>query len=189
MTIPTPQADATARGCVQRTDIFQDVLLEDPPTSLNAAERRATMKLTSQAAKICGACPLQNKCLYTAVVDHDVSGFVAGTTEKQRLKIRRALGWKVTPDNMDSLAGAFAQNRQVDHDEVVRLRMANPHESLEMLAHRMGCSLSTIKRHLRRHRQERTSPKPRQVKVKPSLRKVLTAAQQVLNPQTQRQAA
>jgi hypothetical protein len=36
----------------------------------------------------------------------------------------------------------------------VRLRNANPYESLEMLACRPGCSLSKVKRQLRRERRE-----------------------------------
>ena len=47
--------------------------------------------------------------------------------------------------------------RTVDHDEVVRLRRAHPDESLERLARRLGCSLSTVKRHLRRERNQPTS--------------------------------
>ena len=51
------------------------------------------------------------------------------------------------------------------------LRQANPHESLEVLAMRLGCSLSTVKRHMRRARTA-----PAEVKlamVKPSVERVL----------------
>ena len=168
--------DIEMRGCVERADLFQNSLLEDPPTSMSADERRRASALRSEATRICAQCPLQNSCLYTAVVEHDVAGFVAGTSERERKQIRRRLGWKVERENLDSMAGAFAQNRPVDHDEIVRIRRANPHESLETLAHRMGCSLSTIKRHLRRHRLEQTEPRPKKTPIKPTLRRVMAAA-------------
>jgi hypothetical protein len=67
----------------------------------------------------------------------------------------------------------------VDHDEVVRLRAANPDESLERLAQRLGCSLSTVKRHLRQERGAvRTRKPPRPM---PSMRHVLAAARRVLD--------
>lgn len=181
----TTTAPRETSGCVTRADLFQHRLLEDPPAAASAAERRRAAALTSAASKVCGDCPIRNQCLYTAVIDHDVAGFVAGTTERDRLRIRRELGWRVEPENLDTMAGAFAANRQVDHDEIVRLRHANPHESLEVLAHRMGCSLSTVKRHLRRARQERARPTQRPTRIKPSMRRVLTAARRVLTPQRQ----
>ena len=48
------------------------------------------------------------------------------------------------PENFDTLAGVTGRHHQVNHSEVVRLRHAKPDESLEMLAHRLGCSLSTV---------------------------------------------
>jgi hypothetical protein len=75
------------------------------------------------------------------------------------------------------LAGVTGRHRQVDHDEVVRLRYAHPDESLETLAHRLGCSLSTVKRHLRR---ERRMPSVRRADPpKPSLSQVLAVAAEV----------
>jgi hypothetical protein len=87
------------------------------------------------------------------VVHHDVAGFVAGTTQRHRVGIRRVLGISVEPEDLDTLAGVTRHHRQVNHAEVVRLRNANPSESLERLAQRLGCSLSTVKRHLRYERQ------------------------------------
>lgn len=189
MTITATQTRTDVRGCVQHADVFQHELVEEPPTATTAAVRRQAAQLTDRAAEICGDCPIVRQCLYNAIVEHDVSGFVAGTTEKQRHQIRRALGWTVEPENLDSMAGVVAANRQVDHDEIVRLRTANPHETLETLAHRMGCSLSTVKRHLRRHRQERTTPRPKPTRVRPTMEQVLTAARHVLSPQPYRRAA
>ncbi len=98
-------------------------------------------------------------------------GFVAGTTPRQRHEIRAELEVTVEPDDFDTLAGVTSPNRQIDHDEVVRLRAANPHESLESIAQRLGCSLSTVKRHLRRARNGEIAA--RQESVQPTLEDVL----------------
>jgi hypothetical protein len=141
-------------GCVEFSGIFQDSLLEEPPTASALADvRRRHDALEREAAALCRACPVLVPCLYRAVVHHDVAGFVAGTTHKQRSDIRAQLAVRVEPEDFDTLAGVTRHHRQVKHSEVVRLRSANPHESLEQLAQRLGCSLSTVKRHLRDERQ------------------------------------
>jgi AraC-like DNA-binding protein len=126
---------------------------------------------TAQAA--CRACPLITDCLYRAIVEYDVAGYVAGTTPLQRALIRRRLDITVEPENFDALAGVTGPNHPVDHSEVVRLRTANPHETLEMLAQRLGCSLSTVKRHLRRERREPTTETS---KLEPTVAEVVAAA-------------
>ena len=142
-------------GCLDTPTLFQDPLMEEPPRgSASRAERERYAVLVAQAQAACAECPLRQPCLYAAVVEHDVSGFVAGTTQRQRLEIRRRLGVVVEPEDLDTLAGVVGGSRPVNHDEGVRLRRANPDESLEQLAMRLGCSLSTIKRHLRRERQQ-----------------------------------
>jgi len=152
----TAQLDTTsAPACVAAKDLFQDPLVEEPPTSsAPAATRRRYAGMVRRAETICSDCPLMQACLYDAVVKYDVDGFCGGTTRKERHEMRTLLGVTVTPEDFDTLAGVTARHRQVDHDEVVRLRNANPHESLEMLAHRLGCSLSTVKRHLRKARNQ-----------------------------------
>ncbi|MFW6599101.1 WhiB family transcriptional regulator [Propionibacteriaceae bacterium Y2011] len=171
-----------APACAQATSLFQHPLLEEPPTSnAPAAERRQAAMLARRAEEVCATCPLMQNCLYDAVVKYDVDGFAAGTTRRQRNEIRASLGVTVAPEDFDTLAGVTARHRQVDHDEVVRLRNANPHESLEMLAQRLGCSLSTVKRHLRRARNEtKVTPirKPQTV----SMRQVMEAFRRVVLP-------
>ncbi|SEP74553.1 winged helix-turn-helix domain-containing protein [Microlunatus flavus] len=154
-----PAAGSRRRGpaCASSPEVFQDVLVEDPPRgALTREDRDRQTRLLGQARATCEACPLRAACLYDAVVRHDVSGFVAGTTVRQRGEIRRRLGIVVEHEDLDTLAGVVGGTRQVDHDEVLRLRRANPDETLEQLAHRLGCSLSTVKRHLRRERHEPT---------------------------------
>lgn len=170
---------STTPACVAAASVFQHPLVEEPPTSnAPAAERREYAGLVRRAEAVCASCPLVKDCLYDAVVKYDVDGFAAGTTRKERNELRARLGVTVAPEDFDTLAGVTARHRQVDHDEVVRLRNANPHESLEMLAHRLGCSLSTVKRHLRRARSE-ANVTPIRTPQRPTVRAVLEALYQL----------
>lgn len=147
--------DRDRPACADFPELFLDAALEtEPVVSAPARVRRQYAALAAQATEICAACPLLTACLYRAVVDYDVAGFVAGTTQRQRGEIRARLGVVVEAEDFDSLAGVVGGQRTVDHDEVVRLRRAHPDESLERIARRLGCSLSTVKRHLRRERNE-----------------------------------
>lgn len=165
----------TRAACIDNPALFQHELLEEPVKARQGtdAQRRQAL-LAARAAAVCAGCPLFTSCLYEAVVDHDVAGFVAGSTEAQRVQMRHALGVKVEPDDLDVLSGVVRGGRQINHDEVVRLRQANPHESLEVLAMRLGCSLSTVKRHMRRARAAATSETTFAV-VKPTIERVLAA--------------
>ncbi|MFT3859901.1 WhiB family transcriptional regulator [Micropruina sp.] len=169
-----PTTCTNRAACIDHTALFQHELLEDSAKARQSADtQRQTALLSARAAAVCADCPLFSSCLYDAVVNHDVAGFVAGTTQSQRAQLRTALGVQVEADDFDSLAGVVRGNRQLNHDEVVRLRQANPHESLEVLAMRLGCSLSTVKRHLRRARNS-----PAEVRLaigKPTLERVLAA--------------
>ena len=186
---PTPSVPARVRArCVELAAVFQSPLLEErlgsaAPTSA----RRRQAELIGQAQAACRECPLIAGCLYAAVVEHDVAGFVAGTTPAQRTQIRRRLQITVEPEDFDTLAGVIGGHRQIDHDEVLRLRNAHPDESLERLARRLGCSLSTVKRHLRK---ERRSPTVRRAEpVKPTLASVLAAAADVTGTSNRRPQA
>ena len=189
MSFATPQAEPietvpTVRaGCLDQAETFQHPLLEEPPAGgAPAVTRRTYAALEHQAAATCRTCLLLAPCLYEAVVRHDVAGYAAGTTARQRVKIRALLGISVEPENLDTLAGVVGGNRPVDHDEVIRLRAANPGESLERLAQRLGCSLSTVKRHLRRERGTTgTVGKPQ--RSLPPMEDVVCAARTVLHAQ------
>ncbi|WP_460706031.1 WhiB family transcriptional regulator [Luteococcus sediminum] len=153
--------------------------MEDPRTASTAAKRLEQAQLVQRARQACAQCPALHRCLYFAVVEHDVAGYVAQTTVSQRNAIRQRLGIKVGTEDLDRISGALAPNRQIDPHEVVRLRAANPHDSLESLAQRLGCSLSTVKRHLRRARNDAplTQPKPGP---RPTMDEVLAATRCVL---------
>ncbi|GAA3567894.1 hypothetical protein GCM10022197_25090 [Microlunatus spumicola] len=152
----------TRRGpaCASSPEVFQDPLVEDPPRGgLTSADRERQTRLLARARATCGGCPLRTACLYDAVVRHDVAGIAGGTTARQRTDIRRRLGVVVEAEDLDTLAGVVGA-RQVDHEEVLRLRRAHPEETLEQLAQRLACSLSTVKRHLRRSRQAPVEARP-----------------------------
>jgi AraC-like DNA-binding protein len=160
-------------ACADVTHLFLDPALEsEPSSSATARTRRQYGALAAEATEVCASCPLLTACLYRAVVEYDVAGFVAGTSERQRVQIRSRLGVEVEPEDFDTLAGVVGGQRTVDHDEVVRLRRAHPDESLERLARRLGCSLSTVKRHLRRERNKPSAaaaggrPRPTEAQVR-----------------------
>ena len=120
------------------------------------------------------------------MVNHDVYGFVAGTTVRQRQEIRAELEVTVEADDFDTLAGVTSPNRQIDHDKVLRLRTANPYESLESIAQRLGCSLSTVKRHLRLARSGEFSAK--QESVPPTIDQVLDVYDSIVRSSRRRAA-
>ncbi|MGJ6980540.1 WhiB family transcriptional regulator [Aestuariimicrobium soli] len=177
----------TATACATRTDLFQHPLLEDPGTCQGVEGRQQQQELQRAAEDLCRQCPLMTSCLYSAVVEHDVAGYVAGTTPRQRAEIRSRLGVKVKPEDLDTLAGVTTPNRQIDHDEVIRLRNANPYESLDSIARRLGCSLSTVKRHLRKARTEDAPVEnPGLHAVAPSVEQVMHAYKVVTTRTTER---
>jgi len=72
----------------------------------------------------------------------------------------------------------------VSHEEVLRLRAQYPNDSLESLAMRLGCSLSTVKRHLRRARRGQ-SPAAKAPRPRPAVEAVLDAFDTVVDQQHQ----
>lgn len=168
--------DVRPTPCTTTPEVFQHPLIEDGRTPANTAERRELAHLTTSAQSACGDCPMMRQCLYQAVVEHDVAGIAGGTTARQRAAIRSKLGIRVEAEDFEGLLGLGAG--RIDSHELLRQRMAHPHESLEQLAKRIGCSLSTIKRHLRRARSHQ--PEPRLQSVRPSVEQVLHATQLVV---------
>ena len=162
-------------GCVTNAPLFQHPVVEDGVAPAGPAQAQMLAKPTA----LCATCPLAQRSLFDAVTRHDVSGFVAGTTAQQRRQIRARLGVRVRQENLDTVAGTMQANHPVDRDEVVRLRRANPDETLEQIAMRLGCSTSTVKRHLRKVRNGVAS-KPESVSsLKLTVEEVWTTAQTV----------
>lgn len=163
--------------CVAAPQVFQHPLVEEPQVSGRSSQLEAR-RLMAQAVEYCGSCPLAERCLYSAVVEHDVAGVAGGTTQAERARIRRLLGIAVEPEDLGEFAGTTREGSRLSHAEVLRIRRADPEASLEAIAERLGCSLSTVKRHLRRARAEaRVAATPTS---RPSLAAVLSARAAIL---------
>lgn len=154
----TPEPAVTP--CSVDIDLYLHPLLEEPPVQYRTDKEtwQAYQRLVDRAREACAGCPLLVECLYKAVVQRDISGYVGCTTPKERNRIRQKLGVKVEPEDFDAASGARGTRRPVDPDEVIRARAAYPDDSLDALARRLDCSLSTVKRHLRKARSGAAEP-------------------------------
>ncbi len=167
--------------CVNASNVFLHPLLEDGTSANTRAERREQAMLRAQAERLCADCPMLAQCLSDAVVKHDVTGFVGGTTRRQRQEIRARLGVRVEADDMDVYAGVNS-GRQFDRYEIHRMRQANPDQPLSVIAQKVGCSVSTVKRHLRRVEQEGGAPALPQPSAMPTPDEVLATARALQSP-------
>lgn len=158
-----PTSDAAASGdgllgataCATDIDLYLHPLLDEPPVRSTVTQQtwQEYEALVARARVACSRCRLLADCLYKAVAQTDVSGYVGCTTPKERSRIRKVLEIKIETEDFDSFAGARGTRQPVAHDDVVRMRAQHPDDSLEQIASRLDCSLSTVKRHLRRARR------------------------------------
>lgn len=149
--------DTTTPPCAHEPEVYLDELLHSPParSDITADEwERLTVKRAT-AHRQCAGCPLMVECLYRAVVEMDVSGYVACTTESDRLVIRRRLGIEIHQPTTAAYGAARVGGGPVSHEAVMTARQAYPKDTCHQLAERLGCSTSTIKRHLRRAREQK----------------------------------
>lgn len=168
-------ADITA--CVAHSDLFLDPLLDDSEQASTHSDRQKQEILRSRASAMCAACPLRGRCLTDAVARFDVAGFVAGTTRRQRQEIRARLGVDVVQEDLDAFVGS-SSGRQFSRLEIYRLRTANPALPLSSIASKVGCSVSTVKRHLRRIEEQGGIELPENQSM-PSKERVLAVAAEV----------
>jgi len=147
--------DTTTPPCAHAPDVYHDEHLHSPPErdAVSDAEWDQLTATRAQAHRHCAGCPFLVECLYRAVVEVDVSGFVACTTEHDRNAIRAQLGIKVKQPAMTPFGAARLGSGPIDHDAVMAVRNAHPKDSCHDLAERLACSTSTVKRHLRRERE------------------------------------
>lgn len=138
-------------ACAVRPDLFQDDDLISPPSrrSVTAARWREYEAKVRTAHRRCAACPVLDACLYHAVVEVDVAGYLACTSEEDRDAMRQHLGIEISEGDP---VLTMRVGGPVDHDAVLAARAAHPTDTYQQLADRVGCSLSTVKRHLRRER-------------------------------------
>ncbi len=182
-----PEDSFAATPCSTNVDLYLHPLLEEPPvrSSVSTETWQGYEELAAAARASCAACPILADCMYKAVAQTDVSGYVGCTSARERAAIRRVLGVQVEAEDVDALAGTRGARQPVDHDDVLRMRAAHPDDSLEMLAARLECSLSTVKRHLRRARNPSSPDERRSVERRrlPSMDEVFDAFEQVVEPQ------
>lgn len=161
--------------CAARPDAYLDERLHNLPvlTELSIAERERLSGLLMSVRRDCASCPILIECLYESVVEVDVFGYAACTTGGDRRRIREMLGIAVTePVERFDRVGAG----RVDHENVLALRRRHPSDTFAQLAARLGCSLSTVKRHLRRGRDVEV---PRSKQKRPTVDEVLDCFDQL----------
>jgi hypothetical protein len=149
--------DRTTPPCAFEPEVYHDELLDTPPerTDISPAEWESLSAKRATAHRQCAGCPLMVDCLYRAVVEVDVSGYVACTTESDRRLIRRQLGIEIQQPSATAYGAARVGGGPVSHEAVMTVRHAYPKDTCHQLAERLGCSTSTIKRHLRRARAQK----------------------------------
>lgn len=137
--------------CVSMRDVYDT--LADPCES-----RHAWNGARDQAAEACASCPLLATCLYRAVVEGDVEGYVACTLPQERHEIRSRLGITVSAVDTDRLAGLRPTDSVPGPHDVLAARRAYPSDTFAQLADRLGCSVSTVKRRVREASSEGARP-------------------------------
>ena len=148
--------DTILPPCADSPEAFLDENLQTTSvTTLSAAEREKLSATKAAIHRQCAGCPLLVDCLYRAVVEVDVSGYVACTTEAERVLIRERLGIEVVRSTLTPYGAPRVGGGPVSHEAVLTSRQAYPKDTCQQLAERLGCSTSTIKRHLRRDREQR----------------------------------
>ncbi|AXT86371.1 transcription factor WhiB [Aeromicrobium sp. A1-2] len=149
--------DKTTPPCATTPEVFHDELLHSPParTDITAAEWEQLAVKRAAVHRQCAGCPLMIDCLYRAVVEVDVSGYAACTTEIDRQQIRHRLGIVIQQPSSVPYGAARVGGGPVSHESVMTVRHAYPKDTCHQLAERLGCSTSTVKRHLRRAREQK----------------------------------
>jgi hypothetical protein len=153
----TVTVDIVAPPCASEPDVYQDEQLHAPPAraDVSTADWERLSVKRAAAHRQCAGCPMMVGCLYRAVVEVDVSGFVACTTEEDRAEIRRQLGIEVQQSSAAPYGTARVGSGPISHEAVMAARQAYPKDTCHQLAERLDCSTSTIKRHLRRAREQK----------------------------------
>lgn len=171
--------EPTTPPCASVPEVYHDEQLHSPParTDITAAEWESLNVKRASAHRQCAGCPVMTDCLYRAVVEVDVSGFVACTTELDRHLIRRQLGITVQQASTTPYGAPRVGGGPVSHEAVMTARQAYPKDTCHQLADRLGCSTSTIKRHLRRAREAKLEAREaiRKTSSQPTMDAVLDA--------------
>lgn len=177
----TAMIDVVTPPCASVPEVFQDEMLHTPPSrqEMSAAQWQQLVLKRAAAHRQCAGCPMMVDCLYRAVVEVDVSGFVACTTERDRADIRRELGIQIQQPAATPYGAARVGGGPVSHEAVMTARHSYPKDTCHQLAERLDCSTSTIKRHLRRAREQKGIVSAADTSHAPSVDAVLDAFDQL----------
>lgn len=136
--------------CARETDLY---LVELHPDAESVNEAAA-----ARARELCQQCPIFTQCLTQALVGPPVSGFVAGTTDKDRRRMRRALKVSERRIDLDEYAlGSGNRGSQVNYDRLAELLRRHPNADNATIASMADCSETSVKR----FRSTGRVPKPR----------------------------
>lgn len=157
--------DTYVPPCADKPEAYLDERFQSPTTrtDVTRAEWEELKQQRADVHRYCAGCPFLVDCLYRAVVEVDVYGYAACTTEADRQLIRRKLGIEILQPSDGPFSAPRTGAGPIDHESVLALRQNHPTDTCIQLAQRLGCSTSTVKRHLRRARetQERLAPMQR----------------------------
>ena len=169
-----------APPCVRRPEAYLDERLQFPPVrkDMSPAEWENLTRRLAAIRKDCASCPYLVDCLYRAVVEVDVFGYAACTTAEDRGTIRHMLGIELHSADGDPDGTGRIGNGPLDHGLVLAMRDAYPQDSFGQLAARLRCSLSTVKRHMRRAREDAEAPRS-PIRAVPTVEEVLDCFDQV----------
>ena len=94
---PGESGGAEVPPCAAKPEMYLDELLDNAPVQSKVAKAvwADYRERLEQVRNACAGCPLFVDCLYRAVVQVDVSGYVGCTTPRERRRIRRMLGISV----------------------------------------------------------------------------------------------
>ncbi len=169
-------------ACATMPDVY-DTLSEPLEDMSRSGETwDAWLSAHAKAREACAACPLLAQCLYRAVVDGEVAGYAACTSSEDRAEMRTRLGITLTAPDIDRIAGVRTAGSPVDHESILAARRLYPRDTFAQLAERLGCSLSTVKRHLREaSSRPRPSAPERRRTTRPTVDEVLDVFDEVVS--------
>lgn len=141
--LPRKEAEQLRPGqtwCTAKPDLF---------LAVSEGEER-DRRQEAQARDLCQKCPLFVECLQGALVGPEVAGFVAGTTDKERTRMRHILNVTQRVVDPGSYAGVIDRSHRdpVDHVRLAEIIKNNPDASRDQIAEMAGCSNATVKRHI-----------------------------------------
>ncbi|MDN5894436.1 MAG: winged helix-turn-helix domain-containing protein [Nocardioides sp.] len=159
-----PVGDQT--WCQANSHIY--LSLQPPSWRAAPAQVAAYEKYTGMARDWCAnRCPLFAECLRDALSGPGMEGFVAGTTETERERLRETAGITQATFDSDEAAGTYPAplpkpepGKGYDLSATAAAVAAEPDATYAELAERLGMAEVTVKRHCRKLRAAEASGHP-----------------------------